>query len=81
MISNLDTPVLVLPKNFVKKKKAIMAWFRTIDQKLVEHVTTGNLRIAMAQTYYKLKIEGNPDLTKEDKQRLATESKIWKMPS
>lgn len=58
-----------------------MNWFRRMDEQLVHCVETGQLRVLVAQTYFKHKVELNDELTGDDKNILARESKVWKIPT
>jgi hypothetical protein len=80
-IPNLDRPTLILPKNHVRKTKAVMAWFRDTDARLARFVKQGVLKLEMAQAYYASKVETNEVLSKADKQILANESKVWRIPN
>lgn len=80
MTPNLNIQPLVLPTSYHRKRQAILHWFKLTDEKLCNFVRNGALDIIKAQTYFKLKVEGNPDISSEDKQRIANESKLWRMP-
>lgn len=58
-----------------------MAWFRALDERLVELVDKKQIRVELAQTYFKHKVNLNDVLSNEEKQTLARESRVWKIPS
>lgn len=76
----LNVPRLVLPRGFEQRRKAIFDWFANVDTKLCNFVLGGAVRADTAQAFYKYKVESNPDLSIEDKQRLSDNSKLWRIP-
>ena len=77
---DLNLSPLILPLDYVKRSKRLMKWFRDIDNRLASYVEQGIMNIDHAQAYYRVKVEQDIHLSKADKQLLANESKLYKIP-
>ena len=79
-IPAITVPRLVLPNNYVKKRNKTIEWFRRLDEQLVAYVASGAVRLMPAQACFQHKVENDSGLSLEDKQRIADDCKIMKIP-